>query len=324
VANSKALSFAGFRTPDSIYWGKVAGVGDFIFSNKVPGETLAQWLNRRDGSTEQRSQRRVLLQAVGIILMVALLITPAAAARFWTYNLVTMTWIAAFIGGFSGVTGAFISGLGENLPSGALIVLTASSCFVFSMFFGFKRGIVVRTRRRLETQKETDQEHLLRDFFEILESKNLHLTISQTESSAELPLGKLQAKRVWQPSRFRKVINGSANRGWLVESGDRVQLTARGAREAAKVVRRHRLWELYLIHFAGSDPSRVDRGADMIEHWLDPDVLAELESLLKEQSPPATVASSPHPIEKEHWENESESGNQETLSQNSRQTEDPK
>lgn len=68
VANSKALSFAGFRTPDSIYWGKVAGVGDFIFSNKVPGDTLAQWLNRRDGSTEQRNQRRVLLQAVGITL----------------------------------------------------------------------------------------------------------------------------------------------------------------------------------------------------------------------------------------------------------------
>lgn len=262
------------------------------------------------------------LQAVGIIMMVALLITPAAAARFWTYNLVKMTWIAALIGGFSGVTGAFISGLGENLPSGALIVLTASSCFVFSLFFGSKRGVFVRTRRRWETQNETDREHLLRDFFEILEGKNLALTTSQTESSAEVPLGKLLAKRAWKLSRFRKVLRFGTDQGWLLESDDKIQLTARGAREAAKVVRRHRLWELYLIHFAGSDPNRVDRGADMIEHWLDPDVLAELESLLKEQSPPSTVASSPHPIEKDIWSSEEEKFDVGSIDKGDRQSED--
>jgi Mn-dependent DtxR family transcriptional regulator len=59
----------------------------------------------------------------------------------------------------------------------------------------------------------------------------------------------------------------------------------------------HRLWELYLIQYADVAPSQVDRDADAIEHVLDPDMVAELEALVREQAPAQTVPPSPHPME---------------------------
>ena len=63
------------------------------------------------------------------------------------------------------------------------------------------------------------------------------------------------------------------------------------------MVHQHRLWELYLIHHADIAPSMVDRDADTIEHVLSPRMIAELESLLRQQQAPGEVADSPHPIE---------------------------
>ena len=76
------------------------------------------------------------LQAVGLILMVALLIIPAAAARFWTEKLWQMLVIASLLGMLGGMVGAAASALFPKLPSGAMIVLTCAGCFLISMIFG--------------------------------------------------------------------------------------------------------------------------------------------------------------------------------------------
>ena len=78
-------------------------------------------------------------------------------------------------------------------------------------------------------------------------------------------------------------------------STDRYQLTSRGAEEARDAVRHHRLWEIYLLTQTDLDPRLVDRGADGIEHVLDPDQLAELERRLDNESPHG-VPPSPHPL----------------------------
>jgi len=59
-------------------------------------------------------------------------------------------------------------------------------------------------------------------------------------------------------------------------------------------VRNHRLWELFLIHYAEMAPGQVDRGADRIEHVLAPSVIRRLETLLETPSP--DVPGSPHPL----------------------------
>ena len=70
----------------------------------------------------------VSLQAVGVALMVAMLVTPAATAYLLTKRLKTMMFLAALIASFSGVVGLYLS-FYLNIASGASIVLTCTACF---------------------------------------------------------------------------------------------------------------------------------------------------------------------------------------------------
>ncbi len=88
------------------------------------------------------------LQTVGLVLIIALLITPAAAARFWTERLERMTGIAAGIGGLSGGIGAALSAALPDMPAGAVIVLVATTFFLASLLFGTARGLIALRIRR--------------------------------------------------------------------------------------------------------------------------------------------------------------------------------
>ncbi|MED4603952.1 iron chelate uptake ABC transporter family permease subunit, partial [Paenibacillus validus] len=63
------------------------------------------------------------IQAVGVVLMSALLITPAVSARYWTEKLGVMVVLSGIFGAISGFVGTLVSGLGSNLPTGPLSVL---------------------------------------------------------------------------------------------------------------------------------------------------------------------------------------------------------
>jgi manganese/zinc/iron transport system permease protein len=88
------------------------------------------------------------LQAVGVILMVALLIAPAVAARQWTRSLGTMTAVAAGIGAVSGVVGTLLSAGAANVPTGPAIVLVATAFATVSVLLAPERGVVWRARRQ--------------------------------------------------------------------------------------------------------------------------------------------------------------------------------
>ena len=80
-----------------------------------------------------------------------------------------------------------------------------------------------------------------------------------------------------------------------LSNDSRVQLTEAGRDVAARVVRNHRLWEMYLITHADIAPSHVDRDADEIEHILAPEMILRLEQLLEndESMPPSPHLLSP-------------------------------
>jgi manganese/zinc/iron transport system permease protein len=104
----------------------------------------------------------------------------------------------------------------------------------------------------------------------------------------------LVAARGWAPQRLDNLLRSAINEGWMRQDSDgQLRFTHAGARLAARAVRNHRLWELYLIHFAEVAPSRVDREADLIEHVLEPGLVEQLEALL-EQDRPRGVPSNPH------------------------------
>jgi manganese/zinc/iron transport system permease protein len=246
------------------------------------------------------------LQAVGLILVVALLIIPAAAARFWTENLWQMMLIAAVLGTLGGMVGAAASALFPKLPSGAMIVLVCAGFFVISMVFGGSRGVLVRSLRRVRVNRSIARQHLLRAIFELREG-------AAAESSRTVSLSELLPKRSWSRSQLRRAIALAAQRELVTCLGDKVRLTKKGRVEAERLTREHRLWELYLITEADIAPSRVDREADRIEHVLEPEIVAELEAILTGES--RRVPESPHdlqPVETESLGSEPLDGGEST------------
>lgn len=99
------------------------------------------------------------LQTVGVVLMSAMVVAPAAAARQWTDRLGTMVVLGASFGALAGVGGAVISSFVTKLPTGPMIVLCMSVIVVVSLLFAPGRGVVWnrlehrRSRRRLRTAR---------------------------------------------------------------------------------------------------------------------------------------------------------------------------
>ncbi|MER2064079.1 MAG: iron chelate uptake ABC transporter family permease subunit [Alkalibacterium sp.] len=93
------------------------------------------------------------LESVGVILISALLIGPSIAARQWTHRLSRVMILAGLTGLLSGVIGTLISSMGENIPTGPVIVVVVS-LFVFgSLLFAPKQGLVAK--RIAKRKKET-------------------------------------------------------------------------------------------------------------------------------------------------------------------------
>lgn len=247
------------------------------------------------------------LQAVGLILIIAFLITPAATARLWTQQLGKMLLIAAIVGALSGWVGASISALAPRLPAGAVIVLSASSLFLISLLLGPHNGLIARALRLRRLRQRTLRQHLLRAVYELLENTAAGQTARTTAhcngANPALPCSvrfePVLARRSWNEPALRAILR-NAHREGLVTSAkeDTITLTDHGLAEAARITRNHRLWELYLILHADIAPAQVDRDADAIEHILSPSLIAELEEQLTASAKlhPGQMPKSPHPI----------------------------
>ncbi|MDQ0060706.1 metal ABC transporter permease [Paenibacillus harenae] len=100
------------------------------------------------------------IQAVGVVLVAALLITPAVSARYWTNKLSLMVILSGIFGAASGAVGTLFSASVSNLPTGPVTVLAATLMFGISILFGPQRGIVAkrlmrqRAKRRFAVQRE--------------------------------------------------------------------------------------------------------------------------------------------------------------------------
>ena len=240
------------------------------------------------------------LQAVGLILVVALLIIPAAAARFWTFRLRQMLWLSGLFGALSGMIGSGVSALMANLPAGAVIVLTASAVFIFSMTFGSARGLTRLVIERYKLRKRILRENLLRDLYEWNEIA--HAALSEKSftitSQAKGPnMADLLSKRSWSLRQLKRTIGSlKASNELTSDDQDQIQFTSRGAQTARDIVRKHRLWEAYLITHADVATGTVDLSADRIEHVLDDDIIRKLEDLFPNVNP-KDLPNSPHSLE---------------------------
>lgn len=96
------------------------------------------------------------IQAVGVILIAALLIIPSVSARYWTNSFRLMIFLSALFGGVSGVLGTFISAIGKGWPTGPFIVIFATLFFIISLVFGKEKGIFINY-----IERRTQRKHLI-------------------------------------------------------------------------------------------------------------------------------------------------------------------
>jgi len=255
------------------------------------------------------------MPSVGLLLVVAQLIIPPTAARFWTDRLGPMTVTAGVIGAASAAAGILVSAVVPRLAAGAVIVLAGTAAFAVSMLFGTRRGVLWHWLQQRDSHRHIGEIDLLRACFEIVERQEpagravppiassqavgtAHPTIHEADLTARpIPREALLSTRTWSAARLSNVLAAAQRDGLIrLDAENFFRLTHAGARRARRATRNHRLWELYLIHFADLAPSRVDRAADQIEHVLEPELIAQLEALLAQDTTQVQVPVSPHSL----------------------------
>jgi manganese/zinc/iron transport system permease protein len=248
------------------------------------------------------------LPAVGVVLMAAMLIIPSAAARFWTDRLGSMLVVAGTLGIMAAAIGTWFSDssyrdvlpfdplafgdITKGLPTGPLIVLAGAAMLVISLVVAPRRGLVARLWSQAALRNRVAQEHLLRSLYELAEPR--------LPLATDVPLKALAESHGWSGSHTRRHVRRAERQGLVDADLGRTRLTPAGQALAAELTRRHRLWELYLIHGVNIAPDHVDRDADDIEHHLPAALLAQLEaelSPIQTQTSADSVPSSPHHLE---------------------------
>lgn len=213
------------------------------------------------------------LQAVGLLLVIALLIIPPVAARFWTDRLWLLLVLSGLIGAASGYFGSVISALLPRQPAGAVIVLTAGAMFAISMIIAPARGVVAVALRRARLRLRIAGEHLLE--------------LAHEHNAAELPMAavnELATRRGWSPTLRWRVLGWLRKHGFIERrTADTIAVSPSGMARGERVSRNHALWEQYLISYADIAPSHVDWSVDQVEHVLSVELVTELERRLGER-----------------------------------------
>lgn len=211
------------------------------------------------------------IQAVGVVLMAALLITPAAGARFWTNKLNNMILIATLFGAISGVAGSLISYSAPSMPTGPWVVVCLSFLAVSSIWFAPKKGMLSKFLLQYEIKKKILKENMLKSFYHLGEKDENYY---QARSVQELlDVSQLRKKELLKTLHTLEKYNfvRKENEQWIISK--------KGLSESVRIIRLHRLWEMYLNQRLKLKPDHVHNDAEAIEHIITP----EIESLLEKE-----------------------------------------
>jgi manganese/zinc/iron transport system permease protein len=211
------------------------------------------------------------IQLVGVVLVAALMITPAAAARYWTQRLSSMLLLAGIFAGVSGVSGALISMGGAQMPTGPWMVVVITFFFLVSVLGAPERGVISRWLRHIRLRQRIAEENIIRSVFKDAE-RNLTELVSESA---------LVRFRTFSPIRLERVLRRLHQRGFIDRRDGGIRLTERGVERAEQVTRKHRLWELYLTTHTAIDPEHAHLDAEEIEHLLTHELEQQIELEIK-------------------------------------------
>lgn len=207
------------------------------------------------------------LPAVGVVLMAALLILPAVAARFWTERLGTMILLAASFGAIVGIAGTFLSASFDRFPAGPVIILTGSVILGFSMLIAPRRGLIVQFIRERRFRKEIESRALLEEIYEFAEQGSWPTQEEVLHRSGE----RAALRRLTYQGYVRENENGS------------LELTTRGMNRAESIVLGSRLWKMFLDIHPDLGGSLVDLSHESVDEILPAETVKELNDLVRAQ-----------------------------------------
>ncbi len=176
------------------------------------------------------------LQAVGVVLMSAMVVAPAAAARQWTDRLGVMVVLAGLFGAFGGLMGAVVSSVGRGLSTGPVVVLCVSAIVLVSLFFAPNRGLtwnwLKQQRNRRLLQLETVLSHLYR------------LAAQHGDFEYGHSIATLRAVNFGQGG-IRRTLQALVDQGWVAHrENDTWALTPTGLIKARQILQQTSLEEV--------------------------------------------------------------------------------
>ncbi|MDP1835596.1 MAG: iron chelate uptake ABC transporter family permease subunit [Chlamydiales bacterium] len=222
------------------------------------------------------------LRSVGVVLMSAMFIAPPVTARQFTNRFSIMLLFAGFVGLLGGFLGNYLSVevsewlekeyLNQRLalPTGPMIIIVTSSLCLLSLLLAPQRGLLSRIWRRASFRYRCICENVLKSIW---------------RSGPRNAMSFEQVAKYQHISSFYLYFVMTRLRlgGWIVKLKNGLyRLTKDGRHRAARIVRLHRLWEVYLADQLGLGIERIHRNAEEMEHILTPEIEEQLILLLQD------------------------------------------
>ena len=179
-----------------------------------------------------------------------------------------MLVLAAIFGMLSGMLGVMFSTMKDNMPTGPWIVFALFIFTLLTLLFAPKKGWFSIRKRNNSNHKKITEENLLKTFYQLKEEGNSQVTFRD-----------FLEKRAVDTHSLQNDLKRMVRHGFLTENNKTFTLTKRGNTEAARILRSHRLWELYLTKRMNFKEDHIHGAAETIEHLITPEIE---EQLLKE------------------------------------------
>ncbi len=210
--------------------------------------------------------------SVGAILVVAMLISPAATAYLLTRRLPVMFALSAAAGGISSLVGYHVAYWLSVSAAGAMVTV-ACSLFTLSFLFAPEQGVVAAFFRRWRLRMRMSQENIVRHMLKLSVGEPRR-AISSEKIAAALQISRLHLQWALVALRRRDWVESAP------DTGSALRLTDRGFIQAERLDRAHRLWETFLVEKVGVPSDHVHPTAEKVEHLLSDQFVERVDDVL--------------------------------------------
>ncbi len=209
------------------------------------------------------------LPAAGALLIAAMLILPAAAARFWTERLGVMLVLSSLLGGITAACGTLLSANSAGCRPVRQLCWPATTAFLLSALFARRRGGLARRLAQRRFRRRLEMQSLLRRLYDSSESS--------LPNRLAVPASEVLRRSSLSPGAVRRAVAS----GWIsTEPADKLRLTEAGLKIASRIARGHRLWQLFLVEYADQHGSFGELDVENADERLPRELIEAFEARL--------------------------------------------